>query len=411
MLSLSFEPSRTRVTAGQGHDLDLLVRVRAPAPPEGTRRAPVCVLPLVDVSGSMEGEKLSSVRTALGLLATHLQPGDFLGLATFSSTASVVVHVAELTEERRRELLAAVSGLRAQGNTDLADGLLESVRALEERKPPPGVRARVIALTDGRANCGPAITGPELRALVKKEFDHATLSAFGYGDDCDQALLGDLAEAGGGSFAYVSDSDSVLTAFARELGGLVSTCASDVRLRVVPLAGAPTEERLGDVLFHGEAATVVRVAAPARGVGVATTIATVQASWRGPDGKPQRAELLVTLDYVPAEEADQVDRPAVAKARDERLLRDAQAHAEEAARRHDFAAAERILQEAALQLRDPALAAFLRDQVLPHYADFRSYQEGTGRRSTVYQALKGKRTFSADAVVNARFGAGHKSKP
>jgi Ca-activated chloride channel family protein len=406
MLTLSFELSRNRIAAGQGHDLDVLVRVRAPAPPEGAKRAPVCVLPLVDISGSMEGAKLAGVQIALRLLAGHLQPGDFLGLATFHSEAAVAVQVAELTEERRKQFLAANSLLCAQSNTNLADGLLCSVRELQERRPPEGVRARVIALTDGQANCGPAVTAPDLCALVKERFGSVSLSAFGYGDDCDQALLGDLAEAGGGSFAHVTDGDTVLTAFARELGGLVSTCAADVRLKLLPLAGAPSEERLGDVLFHGEASTVFRVAAPVRGVGVATPIATLEASWRGSDGKPQQAELLITASYVPAAEADTHDQPAVARAHDERLLRDAQGRAEAAARHGEFGEAARLLTEVATRLRDPALAAFVRADLLPNYLGVRAYHDGSSRRATTYQSLKGKRVVSGDDVVLQRFGRG-----
>ncbi len=53
--------SRGRLAAGEGHDLDLLLTFPAPPPPKEASRQPLCILPVVDVSGSMQGEKLDSI--------------------------------------------------------------------------------------------------------------------------------------------------------------------------------------------------------------------------------------------------------------------------------------------------------------------------------------------------------------
>ena len=172
-----------------------------------------------------------------------------------------------------------------------------------------------------------------------------TLSAFGYGADCDQVLLSTLADVGGGSFASIDGDDAVLTAFARELGGLVATYAADVRVRFVPLAGAPFEDRLGDLLFGGMASTGARIAVPARGNGVAIEAGEVEVRWRDALGREQREVTPLRVDYVDASEADLAELAEVVRARDERLLRIAQERAEAAAFRGDFPSAARAINE------------------------------------------------------------------
>ena len=404
MHTLNCTPARTRLAADIGTDLDLLIRFQAPLPPKDLKRAPLCLLPVVDVSGSMSGGKLAGVQRALKRLAEHLRPGDFLGLVTFDSEVQVRMHPAELTQETRRRFIAEVARLRSGSNTNFAGGLIEGAAAIGARPLPQFMRARVLALTDGLANAGPATKAEELRALVRERFDGVTLSAFGYGDDCDQTLLGDLAEAGGGSFAYIDSDDAVLTAFARELGGLTSTYAADVRVRVLPLAGAPVEERLGDLLHGLDVSCVVRVPVPARGAGDSLKVGRVEIRWLGARGEKHEEVLEPEVSFVRAADADTGDMPEVARARDERTLRDAQEKAEEFVRQDDFEQAHRVLDEALGRLRDPQLIAFAREQLLPNYANHVAYGHSAGHRSSSYARLKNKRELLSDDRVSAVLG-------
>lgn len=404
MHTLNCTPARMRLAADLGADLDLLIRFQAPPPPKDLKRTPLCLLPVVDVSGSMSGGKLAGVQRALKRLAEHLRPGDLLGLVTFDSNVHVPVHLAELTQETRRRFIAEVAKLRCGSSTNFAGGLIEGVGEIGAKPLPQGMRARVLALTDGLANEGPATKAEELRALVRRRFDGVTLSAFGYGDDCDQTLLGDLAEAGGGSFAYIDSDDAVLTAFARELGGLTSTYAADVRVRVVPLAGPPFEERLGDLLHGSDVSCVVRVPVPAHRAGGLLRVARVEVRWLDGRGEKHEALLEPEVSFVRAVEADKGDIPEVARARDERTLRDAQEKAEEFVRKGNFELAQRVLAEAVERLRDPALVAFAREQLLPNYANHASHGQSAGHRSSSYARLKNKRELLSDDRVSAVLG-------
>jgi Ca-activated chloride channel family protein len=77
--------------------LYLMVKLCAPAPAKGAARPPLCILPVVDVSGSMENGKMEAVCHALEKLVAHLVPGDVLGLVTFDSTVRTLMAPGEVT--------------------------------------------------------------------------------------------------------------------------------------------------------------------------------------------------------------------------------------------------------------------------------------------------------------------------
>ncbi len=322
---------------------------------------------------------------------------------TFETAVRTVVPLVETTEARKADLRRAIRGLRARGCTNLAGGLLERC-AMASREPEPGLRARVLLLTDGQANEGPATDPDALVALVRDSARAASVSAFGYGNDCDQSLLAGMADAGGGSYAYIADDDAVMTAFARELGGLLATYGSDVRVRIRPAEGPPVEELLGDVLHHGELATVVRVHVAARDVSPAVEICEVEAAWKDVHLKERTASAVVRVDVVRPGDEIATDDPEVVRVRDERLLADAMDRAERKARSGDWPAAHHAVARAVDALADPDLVAFARDVLLPCYEGEAPYAVQSGVRAGSLAALKRKRQATIHALVADSLG-------
>jgi Ca-activated chloride channel family protein len=83
--------------------------------------------------------------------------------------------------------------------------------------------------------------------LLAANLGDATLSAFGYGQNADQELLRDLSTTGKGNYAHVEAAEDALTAFARELGGLLSTYAQKIEITVKPRAGFVLTDVVSDV--------------------------------------------------------------------------------------------------------------------------------------------------------------------
>src|SRR5690606_34006072 len=140
----------------------------------------------------------------------HLVPGDSVGLVSFSTKARVVLPVHEVSAASRGRLRAAVTNLTHEASTNLADGILKGCRALRAAALPPNRRAGRRLLADGLADVGVATSRAELRAVGRKHVGPFSLSAFGFGRDCDHSMLAELSEEGGGSFAFIENEDGVL---------------------------------------------------------------------------------------------------------------------------------------------------------------------------------------------------------
>ena len=240
----------------------LVVGLEAPPVDWQSRRPPVCVIPVVDVSGSMAGAKLDRAKKSVQKLVDNLSPGDFCGVVTFSDDVTVVSPPVQMSQPRKDALKTEVERLEAQSSTNLAGGMLEGLRLANESSLPGGMLVRVILFTDGCANVGVATKSPALLPLLEANRGRATLSAFGYGADADQELLRDLSTRGKGNYAFVAGPDDAMTAFARELGGLLSTHAQDIVLHVRPSAGSRITAVLSDVDADPEDGGSVRVRIP-----------------------------------------------------------------------------------------------------------------------------------------------------
>jgi Ca-activated chloride channel family protein len=238
----------------------LVVELAAPPVAWQQQRPPVCVIPVIDVSGSMQGQKLHRARQSIMKLVDHLGPTDRCGVVAFSTDVYEVHPPVETTQAAKDRLKLAVGDLEAMANTNLAGGMLRGLELASQVQVPEGTLVRVILFTDGHANHGVATSGEPLLRLLDAHRGRATLSAFGYGEDADQELLAELARRGGGNYAFVAGPDDAMSAFARELGGLLSTYARGIELRIEPLGGARVLSVLSDVDATTEAGvTSIRV--------------------------------------------------------------------------------------------------------------------------------------------------------
>jgi Ca-activated chloride channel homolog len=240
----------------------LVLSLTAPPLAAGSRRQPVCVLMSIDVSPSMRGEKFRYAKQSVLTLIDHLQPGDYAGLVAFSNTAKVVCAPQLVTSDSKEALRAAVAQLTLDGGTNLADGLVKAIEAAKALDLPSSTLVRVLVLTDGQPNVGIAKTADEMKALVSASRAQVTVSAFGYGTDADQALLAGVAEAGAGNYAFVQNPDDALSAFGKELGGLLSTYAQNLVVDVRPACGHIITEVVSDFDVEEEVTGEVSIRAP-----------------------------------------------------------------------------------------------------------------------------------------------------
>ena len=415
-----------RIRFDHAKDLHLVVELRAPAIDWQRRRQPLCIVPVVDVSGSMRGDKLHYARQSVMKLVDHLAPGDLCGLLAFSDEVETLAPPLEMTQARKDALRALAGQLEPRGQTNFAGGLVEALAHLNRLQLPEGMVRRAVMFTDGRANAGVATAASDLLRLLDANLGKATVSAFGYGEDADQDLLRQLAAKAGGNYAFVQGPEDALTAFARELGGLLSVHARDVRLDLRPSPGV----ELTDVVSDVDAATevgAIRIRIPdllsdeVRRLVVGLRVDPVAAP--GPatilvvDGRyqvvdPDRTEALEERFEVPVElqrvqpgEEQREPRPEVDEVVALAQVVRAQIEAEERAGQGDFAMAEAVMGELlrSLQARGRDAAAQACARVKEAVADRAAYRSTAGFRTSlkagVTRGARGSKHRGAEEVL------------
>jgi Ca-activated chloride channel family protein len=141
---------------------------------------------VIDSSGSRNEERrLEQVKQAVAQAATAINPGNHVGLISFSDRPIRHLPLQPFDGPGHQRLLAAVDGLRADGPTALFDGLAVAMADLmQARRTDPDGRFVLLLLSDGQCT-----TGLEL-AELEPAIRHSGISLIpiAYGDP----ELGDL---------------------------------------------------------------------------------------------------------------------------------------------------------------------------------------------------------------------------
>jgi Mg-chelatase subunit ChlD len=207
------------------------VRLRLHAPElKHAGREPLNLSVVFDRSASMNiDSKIGFVRKAGHILADNLTPGDYISLVAFNHEVQILVPMHPVVN--REYLHHRIDELTAAGDTNISGGFLEGCAQLEKRLREPG-QHHVILLTDGLANRG--VTDPRaLVSLVQRARARGIgLTTIGVGTDFNESLLTQMAQVGGGHYAYAANADQIPTAIECELGSLLAVSAQNISLKM-----------------------------------------------------------------------------------------------------------------------------------------------------------------------------------
>src|SRR5207245_2234505 len=132
--------------------------------------APLDLALVIDTSGSMAGEKITSARAAARTLVESLHEGDIVSIDVFSDEARPFIAPTTITPATRSDVLAAVARLGVGGSTNMYAGLGLGESHVASAPASHTIR-RVVMISDGIANVGPS--SPEmLGALAERGLSH-----------------------------------------------------------------------------------------------------------------------------------------------------------------------------------------------------------------------------------------------
>ncbi|KAM7502133.1 hypothetical protein LguiB_001037 [Lonicera macranthoides] len=206
-------------------------------------RAPVDLVTVLDVSGSMAGTKLALLKRAMGFVIQNLGPADRLSVIAFSSTARRVFPLRRMTDTGKQEALQAVNLLISNGGTNIAEGLRKGAKVMTDRKWKNPVSS-IILLSDGQdtytvISLIGAGTQTDYKSLLPFSMHlnsdvgaHIPVHAFGFGADHDAVSMHSISENSGGTFSFIEAESVIQDAFAQCIGGLLSVVVQELKLSI-----------------------------------------------------------------------------------------------------------------------------------------------------------------------------------
>jgi Ca-activated chloride channel homolog len=166
------------------------------------------VILVIDISGSMAGEKIAQARAALQQVLGKLNQGDRFAVLAFDDQLDPYSS-GLLPASKAADAQAWVGNLESRGGTDinqaLGNALDTAAQNTDQSRP-----QMVIFLTDGQPTSGVTDLN-QISANVKQKAaaTHTRIFTFGVGDDVNAVLLDKLANDNGGASAYIRPGEDV----------------------------------------------------------------------------------------------------------------------------------------------------------------------------------------------------------
>lgn len=190
-------------------------------------RRPLHLAFLLDVSQSMEGERMTAMKRTLHAARPLLTDVDTVTLITFGETATTVLANHSLAD--MDTFYTAVDAMDVDGCTNLSAAFTNLASLFNEDAP----YDTIFILTDGMVNRG--VTGTAGLRTIALDITRNSVVPFnmlGYGADHNRTLLRELATTTCGTYTYIEREENLPVAMGSILGGLRTEVMRDVLVTV-----------------------------------------------------------------------------------------------------------------------------------------------------------------------------------
>ncbi len=274
-------------------------------------RAPVNLAIVLDRSSSMSGEKIQRAKEAALMVVDRLRDDDIVSVITYDSVVEVLVPATRASD--RATIRGRIARLDARGMTALFAGVSKGAQELRKFLSEDRVN-RVVLLSDGQANVGPASPNELGQLGVTLAKEGISVTTLGLGDGYNEDLMSQLAAKSDGNHAYVAQASDLPRIFDAELGDVLAVVAQEVTVKVHLADGArPVRVLNREAEIRGQTAIVslnqlyarqerfflMEVELPAGTSGTSRAVASVDVSYANMvTGKTDRLSGSVGVGYA-----------------------------------------------------------------------------------------------------------------
>ena len=220
-------------------------------------RRPLNVSAAVDISGSMNGEKLEMVQDALLLMVDQLTEDDRMSLVTYGSTAQVKRRSIQMNNYGKNRMIASINRMKSGGSTNMEDGMILAFDQVDMHFEENNVENRVMLFTDARPNVGSTDSESFMDITRSNAENGIGLTVFGVGLDLGAELNNAISQIRGGNSYFLSTKEYTSTLFEEEFDFIVSPIAYnlevslnvDETVELERVFGAPSETEANGLSF------------------------------------------------------------------------------------------------------------------------------------------------------------------
>ncbi|RPI62424.1 MAG: VWA domain-containing protein, partial [Ignavibacteriales bacterium] len=182
---------------------------------------------ILDVSGSMSGEKLEQAKKALLYCVNNLNTGDHFNVVRFSTEAYSLFKSLEKTNKQNiNEAKRFIDDLQAIGGTNIEEAFSLAFKNYEESNRPHFI----VFLTDGKPTIGEMDNEKLVKRILNANKDKSRIFTFGIGDEINTHLLDKLTDETNAWRTYVSNDEDIEIKVSNFYDKIQSPVLSDLKL-------------------------------------------------------------------------------------------------------------------------------------------------------------------------------------
>lgn len=231
-LSLDVYAERAYIPAGvcEYNECAVILSTESAAPVPKIRNIHLNVL--LDISGSMSGERLKVAKAALQYLLDSIDDTVSISIITFESRVETITNgyeraTAETIEAIRYKVLTITTG----GNTSMGDAMLLAFKQRMELQEP--VPVEMIILTDGYSNVGTSVASASAYIVANQDQYPTVINTFSIGNGPDAKLLQSVSyNSAHGIYAHMESESEMAERLGELVANLKTMTAHNIKLNI-----------------------------------------------------------------------------------------------------------------------------------------------------------------------------------
>jgi uncharacterized protein YegL len=196
-----------------------------------TQTPPVNYIFAIDTSGSMEGEKLDTVKTSIREIIKGMRKNDVIGIIGFNDKPKTFLRATPVEKIKVDELSKLFSSMIADGGTDINLGLSFGIDEISRYANEDRLN-HVYLFSDGNPTSGETDWIKIRQKLATKTRGGIHVSTFAFGSDANIRELDALAGSASGKYTFVTDSSSIKFSIGDELNRRERLAAINTQISV-----------------------------------------------------------------------------------------------------------------------------------------------------------------------------------